>query len=261
MMSHPQIQRHLEAFPLNQGITSASLYVIIDSIFKFQKERRIHGDLMEIGVLHGATSGYLSLFLERHARLILIDPYQDLQKVAASIIDFSGIESTCIFCLPEDSRRVYKLRSLFLDSLLLGCQIVHIDGEHSYDAVVNDIRLAELYLLEGGLIIVDDIFNVASACCTHALFDAIAAIPNLHIACIGLNKAFVCDSRYLDAYRSFFLRLPEELSSTSNVYIRACLNDWSRERGYISIHEIQKGDPKYQGINKVTDDLNSLFDS
>jgi len=234
------------------------LYRIIDSILLYQESRNIQGDFLEIGVLHGATSGYLSLSLDSRARLFLIDPFQNLEEVAGKIAAFADVDSTRILCLAEDSRVVYKMRSIFLDGFLPRLQIVHIDGEHSYDAVLSDMKLAESYIMDGGLIILDDIFNVASACCTHALFDSIAMMPSLHIACIGFNKAFVCDSRFLEAYRSLFLGFPVTFERDYGLYIRACLNDWSRERGYVSIHEIDRGEPKFQAINRVADDYSLL---
>jgi predicted O-methyltransferase YrrM len=258
-MNPSPIDRHQKAFPLNQGITSEVAYRLIDAIFSYQQAHNIQGDMMEIGVLTGATSGYLSLFLAKESRLILIDPYQNLDRAGKSIAEFSGIDSTRILCFSEDSRLVYRMKSFFLDGFLPRLQVVHVDGEHSFDAVVNDIHLAESYLVNGGVVILDDIFNVASACCTHALFDTIKTMPSLHIACIGFNKAFLCNSEHLGAYRKMFLSLPGTLAQQHGLHIRACLNDWSQERGYISIHEINENEPRYQAINRLVDDFDSLY--
>ena len=258
-MTSSPIDRHQIDFPLNQGITSEVVYRLIDAICSYQQAHDIQGDMMEIGVLSGATSGYLSLFLAKESRLFLIDPYQDLDRVATSIAGFSGVDRSRILCFSEDSRLVYRMKTFFLDGFMPQFQVVHVDGEHSFDAVVNDIHLAEVYLVRGGVVILDDIFNVASACCTHALFETIRNMPSLHIACIGFNKAFLCDSQHLGAYRKLFLSLPVNLARRHGLHIRACLNDWSQERGYVSIHEINENEPPYQAINRLVDDFGSLF--
>jgi predicted O-methyltransferase YrrM len=259
IMLNSSILAHQQAFPLNQGILSPHLYEILWLLMALQSENDIRGDLMEIGVLTGATSAFLAQTFSDSERLFLVDPYQDLQAVASSISDFSKVSTDRIYNIPEKSQTVFRRRAFFLDHYLPILRAIHIDGEHSYDAVINDIHLADSYLEEGGIVILDDVFNVASACCTQALFRLIDEIKTLHIVCIGLNKAFLCRSRYLGFYRSFFMSLPATLAQRADLYLRICMNDWSFERGYVSMHEIQLGEPCYQVINHYYTDLSSAL--
>ena len=253
------IQKHQQTFPLNQGINTLQVWHTFDQLLGLQILSDIQGDILEIGVLEGATIAFLCCSLQNQERAFLLDPYQDIEAVKQVISEFSEVDASRILTYPIDSRIVAKRHSQLLGNYNPFFRFVHIDGEHSYDAVYSDIDLSYKYLANGGLIVLDDIFNIASACCTQAMFDYLKSNPNLQCVAIGFNKAYLCESKYVGIYRKFFLSLPSVLAE-EGLHIRLCFNDWAYERGYLTFHSVNEGEPKYQAINKICFSLDEICD-
>jgi predicted O-methyltransferase YrrM len=223
---------------------------ILEALLNFQARTQVQGDILEIGVFRAGTASLLAKFLAKSERLFLIDPFQDIQKNAETIVSFSGIDQDRLLFVRADSQVVNKQREHKLAPLNPRFRMVHIDGEHSYDAVMSDLDLATRFLAPGGIVVLDDIFNINSACCTQALFDYLASSKRLQCIALGFNKAYLCESRYLGRYHRLFTELPEGLQSTHGAHIRLCFNSWSGERTYVSMSRCEPGDAKYQIIGQ-----------
>lgn len=240
------IQRYEELF---LGVTELAVEnrFIMPLLLSFQKERKIAGSLLEIGVNKAGTAAILACFLSDTERLILVDPYMSTKDVKQSIQDFSGITPEKLTFIKGASKLLAKRIG---NQECEGCyplRFAHIDGEHSYDAVYNDILFAHKSLTEGGLIVIDDFFNINSACVTEAVFDYIHSCKDLHLVAMGYGKAYLCESRSLRKYRSWFIRLPDKLA-TFGFNVRLCFNAWAFERTYVTMSECPLGEPRYQVI-------------
>jgi len=233
-------------------ITHLSIYstYIFDQLLGLQKIINLNGDILEIGVLEGGTASFLATSLENEERIFLIDPYQNIEKNRLTISNFSQAKDEQIVFIPLDSIFVAKRHHKILEFYNPNFRFIHIDGEHSYDAVYSDIALANIYLKNGGLIVLDDILNINSVCCTHAMFDYLHDHPSLHCVAIAFNKAYLCNSRDISLYRKFFLELPEVLAEQENIHIRVAFNSWAYERSYVTLTNISEHEAKYQIINK-----------
>ncbi|BAY26003.1 hypothetical protein NIES2100_58130 [Calothrix sp. NIES-2100] len=254
------IQSYLDTFSENTHLSLYNIY-IFEQILGLQKLLEIQGDILEIGVLEGATSALLATSLEEKERLFLIDPYQDPNTICPTIAKFSGIENEQLVYFQMDSILISKRHSKFLEPHSPLFRLIHIDGEHSYDAVYSDIGLSTLYLSNSGLIVLDDIFNINSACCTHAMFDYLKSNPNLHCVAMGFGKAYLCESRYINAYRKFFINLPETLAMIAGLNVRVSFNSWAYERSYITLSAIESHEAKYQIINQRFNSLDEVIEA
>jgi predicted O-methyltransferase YrrM len=252
--------KHKQLFMVNQGINNDEVWHTFDQLLGLQLLVEVTGDILEIGILRGATISFLATSLQENERAFLIDPYANMGEVKNLIANFCQIDLERILSFQNDSQYVAKRHAHILGNYYPSFKFVHIDGEHSYDAVFSDIALAFKYLADGGLIVLDDIFNVASACCTHAMFDYLKHNPNLHCVAIGFNKAYLCESKALTMYREFFLNLPVLLEEEAGLHIRLCFNSWAYERSYLTFHSVTQGDPKYQAINKLAMSLEEILD-
>ncbi|MBD2691080.1 class I SAM-dependent methyltransferase [Anabaena catenula] len=257
--NNPLIQRYLNTF---SEITHLNIYNIhiFEQLLGLQKILEIPGDILEIGVLEGATSALLATSLEEKERLFLIDPYQNSDNIYPIISHFSGIENNQLVYFQIDSIFISKRHSKFLEPYSPLFRFIHIDGEHSYDAVYSDMDLSTLYISNSGLIVLDDIFNINSACCTHAMFDYLKSHPNLHCVAMGFGKAYLCESRYINVYRKFFINLPEILASVAGLNVRVSFNSWAYERSYVTLSAIESDEQKYQIIGQRLNSLNEVID-
>lgn len=230
-------------------LTEPSMH-IFTGLLEWQHARAIGGDMLEIGVFRAGTASLLATGLHPEERLFLIDPYQDEAINRRTIEGFARVKSEQLSFHVIDSLALNRWREQMLSPATPLVRFAHIDGEHSYDGVYSDLDLARRYLTGGGLIVLDDIFNMNSACCTHALFDYLRDQPLLHCVALGFRKAYLCESRHVPAYRKFFLGVPDLLARTADLHVRLSFNSWGHERSYVTLDACGATDPHYQVIGK-----------
>jgi len=219
------------------------------------------GDMLEIGVCRAGTAVFLSSFLKPEERIFLVDPYQNVESNRSTITSFTNVDPNRLVFIKEDSLEVNRKKEREFASLEPKVRFAHIDGEHSYDAVIADLELAIRFLLPGGLIVLDDIFNINSACCTHALFDFLNENKRYQCIALGFGKAYLCESKYLGHYNQAFLLMPEVLQKSHQLHVRLCFNSWAGERTYLSFSQCNEGEPKYQVIGRRFATLNDALAS
>jgi len=165
-------------------------------LFDCQKGFGISGSMIEIGVWHGVSLAAMRMHASVHETVHGFDialQREELDKTFHSVLGSAvGIS-------------LREINSINLRKVGFGSgsyRFVHIDGEHSYNAVRYDLELAEMAICDGGIVVVDDFFNIQSACVTHAVFDALAARPfALRMFLAGGNKAYLSTPRFFAAYR------------------------------------------------------------
>ncbi|MBK9991778.1 MAG: class I SAM-dependent methyltransferase [Verrucomicrobia bacterium] len=219
-------------------------------LLELQSSRGIGGDMMEIGVFRAGTASLLAAKLKEKERMFLIDPTQNQAQNRQTIEAFAKVKPEQLIFHVLDSLVVNKWREKVLSPSVPLVRFAHIDGEHSYDGVYSDLELARRYITSGGIIVLDDIFNMNSACCTHAMFDYLRDQPLVHLVAMGYRKAYLCESRHVAGYRRFFASLPELLGQTANLHVRLCFNSWAHERSYVTFDDCEPTDPHYQVIGK-----------
>ena len=172
----------------------ARLFLHLDG---FHKQRRLFGNLFEIGVHHGRTAVLLALMSEAGE----VSVFVDLFERQAENVDFSGKGDRQIFeanlakWAPGREARVLQGNSMELDfastpELADGVRFAHIDGAHYPAAVLNDIAKTRSVLLDGGIVVVDDFMHtgfpgVNEACNAYL---AAASPDRLDPVAIGRNK-------------------------------------------------------------------------
>ena len=219
-------------------------------LLDLQNKLSVAGDMLEVGVFRAGTASLLAAGLKDQERMFLVDPFQNAAGNRQTIEKFANVKPEQLVFHVLDSMAVNKWRERVLSPDMPLVRFAHIDGEHSYDAVYSDLQLAQRYLTGGGIIVLDDIFNMNSACCTHAMFDYLRDQPLVQCVALGFRKAYLCESRHVAAYRKFFVSLPEILRQTANVHVRLSFNSWAHERAYVTFDECEPNAPHYQIIGK-----------
>lgn len=218
-------------------------------LLDYQAQLQIAGDVLEIGVFRAGTAALIATKLQPPERLFLIDPTQDEARNRRTIETFAKVRPEQLVFHVQDSLAVNKWREQILTPQVPLVRFAHIDGEHSYDAVYSDLELARRYLTGGGLLVLDDIFNMNSACCTHAMFDYLHAQPLVQCVAMGFHKAYLCESRHVPAYRRFFMEVPKLLAGVG-IHVRLSFNSWGYERSYMTMEHCEANAPHYQTIGK-----------
>jgi len=179
------------------GGIDAYLARLFLSLNDYHRQRKLYGNLFEIGVHHGRTAVLLALM----SSLGEISVFVDLFDRQDENIDHSGQGDRQIFernlgrWAAGKATLVLQANSIELDfgavdELREGVRFAHVDGAHHRAAVLSDIRKTEAVLCDGGIMVVDDFmhsgFPAVNEACNAYLEDECGRA--LAPVAIGRNK-------------------------------------------------------------------------
>lgn len=196
-----KLQQYLSFMRLLKGCIhreSTQLLLWIDYI---QKKNEINGNIFEIGVYHGKSAILLGLITKNQSEnLGLCDPFISKYKNEESReqIFLRNISS---FFKNRDFIILHKKRSdELLRSECTKIRIFHIDGDHSPKQTFDDLMFASTSIVDNGVVIVDDFFNVLCPGVTEGVYKFISSQNDLIPLAFGFNKLFLCKKNVYDWY-------------------------------------------------------------
>jgi len=166
-----QLKQYLNDFDYINGAFNKNIVGVLELINKYHLKNNIKGNLAEIGVYQGKSFIPIYLLARDDEYVLAIDCFDnqefnsDLSGYASSYDKFIKNLST----YAVDNLR--KLKVLKVDSsketaftYINSCdgnkfRIFSIDGGHSAEVTYIDLQNAYLALAQGGVIIIDDLFN------------------------------------------------------------------------------------------------------
>lgn len=189
------------------GYTEPPAIGLVGAVDATQRGLGLAGPVAEIGVHHGQFFIALKL-LQRHGEAsIAIDLFDD--QVAN--IDKSGEGDLSRFLAnvnrwaDADGLDIHQGDSTKLEPgqipSLEQVRLFSVDGGHTEEIVMSDMRLAESVLAQGGVVIADDVFNQqwpgVAVGTVHYLEDGGALVPFY----IGFNKVLFAHRSHAPIYR------------------------------------------------------------
>ncbi len=227
------------------------------SLFSAQKQSNIIGDMLEIGIWHGYTAALLGAQLRNNENLGLIDICMDKEVFIPNILKFSPDCADNIKFWKSSSFDMRR-QQVLLDGIG-DLRFVHIDGEHSYEAIENDFLLVINKLSNNGIIVFDDIFLNNCPQLTEAVFDLRRKYRSeVSMFAVGLNKAYFCRPRSLQFYRDVTRKSPIILDAVGQ-HLRVCAGGWSTETTYYGLAQRDKDTPKWLAMNHLTDEISDII--
>jgi len=158
----------------------------------------IAGDVLEIGVHHGLSTIAIASLRAPGARLHAVDLFESLQDLN---ISRSGAGNRKTF---EKNMRFFYHDTAFVRTLTrashdltpadLGqtLSFCHIDGGHSRQETFNDLQLCHQALMPGGIVALDDYFNVEyPGVCEGAIEFMLKNQGALQPLGVGFNKVLL----------------------------------------------------------------------
>lgn len=192
-----------------EGWLRSEAALTIAALSEHQGALGITGGVAEIGVHHGKLFILLYLLSREPEKAVAIDLFEDQHLN----VDRSGHGDQERFRrnlarYADDARLVLRQgNSMDLDGAELmrlaegPLRLFSVDGGHTADITAHDLATADESLAEGGIIVLDDVFNeqwpgVAEG--THRYFHQ---RPNLRPFAIGANKTYFCRPSHREIYR------------------------------------------------------------
>jgi predicted O-methyltransferase YrrM len=182
-----RFRRWQELTKSTNGFFMNEAAAVWDVLLEFQ-ESRMSGALGEIGVYHGKSASLLAQHTREREHLYLADiqEYPEATRLLERIVPRERVTFLVgrSSRLPSLAARIRHLHDF---------RWIHVDGEHTGEALVNDLRLASFALHDQGIICLDDFFNPMYPQVTAATFQYLAAHPHeLTLVLCGHVKAYLC---------------------------------------------------------------------
>lgn len=190
-----------------QGYTESAAIRLLQAVDELQRTDGISGPVAEIGVHHGQLFIAMKLLQRPGEPAIAIDLFEN----QAANIDKSGEGDRGEFLRNLDRWAdrgeliVHQGDSTAIVpgdiAAMSGVRLFSVDGGHTEEIVLSDMRLAEKSLVEGGVVIADDVFNQqwpgVSVGTVHYLEQGGALVPFY----IGFNKVLFTQPEHAERYR------------------------------------------------------------
>jgi hypothetical protein len=189
------------------GYTESPALGLVGVVDAAQRAAGISGPIAEIGVHHGQLFIAMKLMQRPGEASIAIDLFED----QAANIDGSGEGNLDRFLQNIDR---YSTRDGLVihggDSTKIkpgdipemsGVRMFSVDGGHTEEIVLSDMRLAENSLADGGVVIADDVFNQQWPGVVVGTLRYLEQGGALLPFYIGFNKVLFAQSNHIDRYR------------------------------------------------------------
>lgn len=176
-----------------KGFSQLQALAVWDLLLDHQHHRQQSGLLAEIGVAYGLTAAVLAL----HARpaageaLLLFDLSDRLEGDVRTLIRTTAPDPAPAVRFHAGDSRLWRRHVRAEDHG--AARWVHIDGEHSGEAVTSDLDLAHHLLQRTGIVCVDDFFSPRYPQVTQAVFEYQTRHPDrFRLFLCGFNKGWLC---------------------------------------------------------------------
>ena len=205
-------------------------------LFAIQNANNVTGDLMEIGVFKGWGSYLPARYCRPNEKIVLVD-------IAQHHLDLSKTFLTEQVKVPAD-----VIEPLLIDSAsgiglsgLLGTnrrfRWIHIDGEHSYAAVMQDLDSAMRLASSDAVICVDDVDHPLAPGINDALLDWLSKNKHWKLLLRGYNKAYIVSVRSRLAWFQYINFLPDVFRRFFSSSILLASQTQSSDTAYFSYGE------------------------
>jgi len=213
---HPRIDRYLsEGYQNIPGMSSRFSAAICGHVIQRQSVCGIVGDIIEIGTFEGRffIAMALGLMLGEHALGIDVFDWPDAGVLSRFLANCNahGLSETTISAWKANSG---SISGAGLRRKLAGrsSRFFHIDGNHSYESLSQDLALAHAVLHPQGIICVDDMLHPGYPTLVTAVLDYLRRIPQMRVMCIidredivAAPKFLICQASAVDVYRNDLL--------------------------------------------------------
>jgi predicted O-methyltransferase YrrM len=165
-----QFLKYRSAFPdpVGGGGMSEMSVAVWTFLLEWQRGVGVKGDMLEVGVWYGHGAALLAQHRADDERIVLVDKFMPQSTFEENLKATSSLQDADVLFYNDCSLRLNRQQALVAHRDT--GRFVHIDGEHSFEAVVSDLDLCAPLLVENGILSIDDFFMFASPSITEAVF-------------------------------------------------------------------------------------------
>jgi methyltransferase family protein len=208
-------------FYVDGWLHSDAAWVIV-SLTERQRSLGVSGGVAEIGVHHGKLFILLYLLCRATEKAVAIDLFEDQHLN----VDNSGSGDLAKFRRNlerhADSARLvlHQGNSMDLSGAIVTrlaegpLRFASVDGGHTAEITAHDLATAEAALADGGIIVVDDVFNQQWPGVGDGVRRYFDRRPDLVPFAIGANKTYFCRPSHRDIYHDAAVAASSTVTAT-----------------------------------------------
>jgi hypothetical protein len=192
------------------GFMQSEVLLLLDVLNTAQRKKQVSGAVAEIGVHHGKLFIGMQLLQRDGEKSVAIDVFGDqdlnidasghgdLEKFVNNVSLWSSMEEVVVHQGDSTKLTPETLRELAHG----GIRFFSVDGGHTEEIVLSDMRLADATLADGGIVIADDVFNQHWPGVAVGTLRYLEGGAKLAPFLIGFNKVFFAQPDYCEFYRT-----------------------------------------------------------
>jgi len=210
------LEQYKKDFEAVQGWTSDKLFDTVGIMADCGINRK--GGVAEIGVHHGKLYILLNQVVGENEYHMPYTSYAiDVFDMQHLNIDKSGLGNKSIFMqnLADydkwngDNTHIMQMDSMSLTNQIpdASLRFISIDGGHTVEHTINDLKIAERLIANEGVIILDDIMGVYWCGVTEGYIKYSMTYPTIVPFAMGHNKLYLCKLSHYEYYFNLFKHL------------------------------------------------------
>jgi len=228
---NPAVDRYIaQGYDTVRGMSSAFAATICGHLIRRQSELGIKGHIAEIGTFEGRFFIAMALGLAPGEKALGIDMFE---WPNAGVLDL--FHAHCArHGLARDSYVAIKadIRSLSPDDLTgaLGgaVRFFHIDGDHSREALLADLALAEAVLHPQGLICLDDMLHPGYPLLVVAVYEWLERHPDWRVLAVIDREDIVAAAKFVLCHKDVVPLFEQDLMDTFSAQHFVLGSEWER---------------------------------
>jgi hypothetical protein len=198
---HPAIDHYLaDGYEQVRGMSSRFAAAICGRLIQRQSALGIAGDVVEIGTFEGRFFIAMALGLAADEKALGIDVFDwpdagVLDRFLANCDTHRLVRDR--FAAWKANSRSIRVADLRRKLANRRSRFFHIDGNHSYQSLSNDLALAHAVLHPQGIVCIDDMLHPSYPTLVTAVLDYLNQTPQMRVMCIIDREDIVAASKFL----------------------------------------------------------------
>jgi predicted O-methyltransferase YrrM len=191
------------------GMSSRFAAAICCGLLRIQSELGVKGPVAEVGAFEGRFFIALAKSLREGERALGIDVFE---WPNSQVMD--RFEANCArHGVPAERRITWKADSSRMTAAELLAKVggapvrfIHVDGEHSQEALTKDMELATAVIGDGGVIVLDDMLHPGYPTLMVAVHAYLERHPEMTVLCIIDRESIVAATKFILCQKTWFKR-------------------------------------------------------
>ena len=184
-----------------------------DCLLRFQFQQNIAGHLLEIGAWKGKSATCFALHAGDDEYCVIADRIilSEMKDTVGTIRKSHNLFIQGLSSELRNHSRLMQFGSAF--------RWIHIDGEHSGEAIKQDLSLAHDLINDRGIICVDDVPSNAYPQVYFAVVEYLVHHPDLAMFAAGHNKCYICRHTAAPIYLKYIRKQMHQAMTDRGVWV------------------------------------------